>query len=77
MPVRMPFGDPLPEERAVLPRPDALAGGRGVGGILSPPTRVHACTRSTDTPDVRRIANSPYDENDDRAGLEPGSRASG
>jgi hypothetical protein len=46
-PARITLGDPLPEERAVLPHPDALAAERGVGGVLSPQTRVHACTRST------------------------------
>jgi hypothetical protein len=44
-PARITLGDPLPEERAVLPHPDALAAERG--GVLSPQTRVHACTRST------------------------------
>jgi hypothetical protein len=55
-PARITLGDPLPEERAVLPRPGALAAG---GAVLSPQTRVHACTRSTQT------------TTDDRAGLEP------
>ena len=56
-PARITLGDPLPEERAVLPRPDALAAEGGA--VLSPQTRVHACTRSTQT------------TTDDRADLEP------
>jgi hypothetical protein len=62
-PARITLGDPLPEERPVLPPPDALAVERGVGGVLSPGTRVHACTRSTQAPE------------DDRAGLEPWQRS--
>jgi hypothetical protein len=31
-PARITLGDPLPEERPVLPSPDALAGYRGGGG---------------------------------------------
>jgi hypothetical protein len=57
-PARITLGDPLPEERAVLPHPEALPAERG-GVVLSPETRVHACTRSTQTTE------------DDRAGLEP------
>jgi len=56
-PARITLGDPLPEERAVLPRPDALAAEGGA--VLSPQTRVHACTRATQT------------TTDDRADLEP------
>jgi hypothetical protein len=58
-PARITLGDPLPEERAVLPPPDALAGEKGGWVAQSPQTRVHACTRSTQAPE------------DDRAGLPP------
>jgi hypothetical protein len=44
-PARITLGDPLPEERAVLPHPEALAGeSRGGGGLLSPQSSLHECT---------------------------------
>jgi hypothetical protein len=57
-PARITLGDPLPEERPVLPSPDALAGDRGEGGY----------TPSNNGATVQR---SPEGIADDRAGLEP------
>jgi hypothetical protein len=58
-PARITLGDPLPEERAVLPHPDALAGeGEDRSGVSSPPSKVQRCNGSQ----VGRIANSPYEE---------------
>jgi hypothetical protein len=58
-PARITLGDPLPEERPVLPHPDALAGDRGRGGVLSPPSTLQQCNTSAEA------------ATDDRAGLQP------
>jgi hypothetical protein len=44
-PARITLGDPLPEERSVLPHPDALAKAWGEGGVLSPPSTVQPYNR--------------------------------
>ena len=58
-PARITLGDPLPEERAVLPHPGALAGETGGGLVQSPRSTLHECTGPTQA------------TGDDRAGLEP------
>jgi hypothetical protein len=58
-PARITLGDPLPEERPVLPHPDVFAE-RQEGGVgIPPPSTVQPCNRSTRAPA------------DDRAGLPP------
>jgi hypothetical protein len=46
-PARITLGDPLPEERAVLPHPDALAGETGGGPGQSTRSSLHECTSPT------------------------------
>jgi hypothetical protein len=58
-PARITLGDPLPQERAVLPHPDALTSEWGGGGVLSPPATVQRCNGSAQA------------TADDRAELEP------
>jgi hypothetical protein len=65
-PARVTLGDPLPEERAVLPHPDALAGERG-GGVLSPPATLQQCNGS----DGAQNGNLHYDQTEDRTETEP------
>ena len=57
-PARITLGDPLPEERPVLPPPHALAGERGVCSVIP----------SSNGATVQRF---PEGNADDRAGLEP------
>jgi hypothetical protein len=49
-PARITPGDPLPEQRPVLPHPDALPGDRGGGEVISPPSTVQPCNRSDQAP---------------------------
>jgi hypothetical protein len=57
-PARITLGDPLPQERPVLPHPGALAV-EGTCVLSSPPSTVQQCN------------GSPQATTDDRAGLEP------
>jgi hypothetical protein len=50
------------QERPVLPPPDALIAERGVGGVLSPETRLHVCTRSTQAAENDRSELEPWQQ---------------
>ena len=58
-PARLTLGDPMPQERSVLPHPGVLAGGMGGGGVLSPLATVQPCNPAKQA------------TRDDCAGLEP------
>jgi hypothetical protein len=58
-PARITLGDPLPEERAVLPHPDALAGERGGGAIVSPRSSLHECTSPSQATQGGGLLQSP------------------
>jgi hypothetical protein len=81
-PARITLGDPLPEERPVLPRPDAFAEQREGGVVLSPPSTAQPCNRSTPAIGEGGVVLSPPSTlqpcnrstpatGDDRAGLPP------
>jgi len=78
-PARIVLGDPLPEERTVLPHPDTLAGDRGGGGVLSLPPTVQPCNRAGvgqiptgGPPPGNHRADAVTDLHyEERAGLEP------
>jgi hypothetical protein len=58
-PARITLGDPLPEERAVLPHPDALAGETGGGLLQSPRSSLHECTSPTQARQGGGLLQSP------------------
>jgi hypothetical protein len=58
-PARITLGDPLPDERAVLPHPDVLPKEAGVGVVIPPPSTAQPCNRSTLATDGGGPVQSP------------------